>query len=53
MTDPNSPIADFYPTDFSTDLNGKKNDWEAVVLVPFIKEDRLLEAIRERVGVWI
>ena len=45
-----SPIADFYPTDFETDLNGKKNDWEAVILIPFIDEKRLLDAIHEKVG---
>ncbi|VDK61687.1 unnamed protein product [Onchocerca ochengi] len=45
MSDPKSPIIDFYPDQFDTDLNGKKNDWEAVVLIPFIKEDRLLQAI--------
>uniref|UniRef100_A0A1I7XBF7 5'-3' exoribonuclease 1 n=1 Tax=Heterorhabditis bacteriophora TaxID=37862 RepID=A0A1I7XBF7_HETBA len=45
MCNSESPIADFYPTDFETDLNGKKNDWEAVVLIPFIDEKRLLEAI--------
>eukprot|EP00171_Calliarthron_tuberculosum_P020206 IDg20206t1 len=39
-----SPVADFYPTEFQTDLNGKRNAWEAVVLVPFIDEDRLLDA---------
>ncbi|KAE9415544.1 hypothetical protein Angca_009970, partial [Angiostrongylus cantonensis] len=45
MCDKESPIADFYPTDFRTDLNGKKNDWEAVVLIPFIDEKRLLSAM--------
>lgn len=45
MRDPTSPIIDFYPEEFHTDLNGKKNDWEAVVLIPFIKEDRLLKAV--------
>ena len=43
MVDPQSPIYDFYPTDFKTDLNGKQQDWEAVVLIPFIDEKRLLE----------
>lgn len=33
-----SPIIEFYPVDFETDLNGKKQDWEAVVLIPFIDE---------------
>lgn len=38
MTDENSPIFDYYPINFQTDLNGKKNEWEAVVLIPFIDE---------------
>lgn len=33
-----SPIVDFYPINFETDLNGKQQDWEAVVLIPFIEE---------------
>lgn len=33
-----SPIIDFYPLDFSVDLNGKRQEWEAVVLIPFIDE---------------
>ncbi|CAJ0607051.1 unnamed protein product [Cylicocyclus nassatus] len=48
MCDKDSPIADFYPTDFRTDLNGKKNDWEAVVLIPFIDEARLLDAVKTK-----
>ena len=38
MTDATSPIIDFYPENFETDLNGKKADWEAIVLIPFIDE---------------
>ncbi|KAJ9477665.1 5'-3' exoribonuclease 1 [Pseudozyma hubeiensis] len=48
MTDPNSPIIDFYPQNFEADLNGKKQDWEAVVKIPFIDEKRLLEALDKR-----
>jgi len=43
-----STISDFYPRDFETDLNGKKYEWEAVVKIPFIDEERLLQAM-ERV----
>ncbi|XP_039278824.1 5'-3' exoribonuclease 1 [Nilaparvata lugens] len=43
-----SPIIDFYPLDFDTDLNGKKQDWEAVVLIPFIEEKKLLKAMEPR-----
>ncbi|KAK6177144.1 hypothetical protein SNE40_015305 [Patella caerulea] len=40
-----SPVIDFYPQDFKTDLNGKQQEWEAVVLIPFIEEKRLLDAM--------
>ncbi|CAG8482069.1 11267_t:CDS:10 [Paraglomus occultum] len=46
MVNPNSPIIDFYPKDFDTDMNGKKADWEAVVKIPFIDEERLIEALK-------
>ncbi|CAN9216535.1 unnamed protein product [Alternaria alternata] len=45
MTNEDSPIIDFYPRDFTLDMNGKKQDWEAVVKIPFIQEDRLLKAM--------
>jgi 5'-3' exonuclease len=45
MLDTTSSIADFYPKDFALDLNGKRFLWQAVVLLPFIAEDRLLGAI--------
>lgn len=45
MLDNNSPIIDYYPQNFETDLNGKKQEWEAVVLIPFIDENRLLNAM--------
>lgn len=45
MTSPESELIDFYPVNFETDLNGKKQDWEAVVLIPFIDERRLLNTL--------
>ena len=45
MYDPNSPILDFYPLEFELDLNGKKQDWEAIVKIPFINQARLLKAM--------
>ncbi|XP_028162339.1 5'-3' exoribonuclease 1 [Ostrinia furnacalis] len=45
MTEEDSPIVHYYPVHFETDLNGKKNDWEAVVLIPFIDETNLLLAM--------
>lgn len=33
MKDPQSPVLDFYPTDFRVDQEGKRNDWEGIVLV--------------------
>ncbi|CED84832.1 exonuclease ii [Phaffia rhodozyma] len=48
MSDPNSPILDFYPTEFEADMNGKKQEWEAVVKIPFIDETRLLKAMASR-----
>lgn len=46
MTNPNSPLADKFPLDFELDMNGKRNDWEAVVLLPFVDEQLLLNAIK-------
>ncbi|XP_078420319.1 5'-3' exoribonuclease 1 isoform X2 [Cetorhinus maximus] len=45
MTEEESPIIEYYPPDFKTDLNGKQQEWEAVVLIPFIDEKRLLAAM--------
>ena len=45
MLDRASPLADFFPAELKTDLHDKRNEWEAVVLLPFIDQDRLVAAM--------
>ncbi|KAL1116455.1 hypothetical protein AAG570_004928 [Ranatra chinensis] len=45
MTCTDSPLIDFYPKDFEIDMNGKKQEWEGIVLIPFIDQDSLLKAM--------
>ena len=44
MTNPHSPIVDFYLPSFEMDMEGKRAEWEAIVLIPFIQQQRLLAA---------
>lgn len=41
-----STIIDFYPEDFQIDLNGKKQAWQGVALLPFVDEARLKRAVK-------
>uniref|UniRef100_A0AAR5PUV6 5'-3' exoribonuclease 1 n=1 Tax=Dendroctonus ponderosae TaxID=77166 RepID=A0AAR5PUV6_DENPD len=45
MTSEESSIGKYYPEDFQTDKNGKRQEWEAVVLIPFMDEKLLLQAM--------
>ena len=33
----------YFPTEFKTDLNGKKLEWEAIVLIPFCDERLIIQ----------
>lgn len=44
MLSDSSPIRDLFPASFETDGEGTRQDWEAVVLLPFIEKQRLLAA---------
>ena len=50
MTSEDSPIIDFYPTKLKFDPNGKKFSWQWVVLLPFIDEARLVDALK---AIWV
>jgi 5'-3' exonuclease len=47
MLHTSSPLKSFYPPDFTTDPNGKRQSWEAVVEIPFIDADLLLETVQQ------
>ncbi|EDO15613.1 hypothetical protein Kpol_1006p9 [Vanderwaltozyma polyspora DSM 70294] len=45
MYNQDSPILDFYPSEVKLDRNGKSADWEAVVLISFVDQERLVAAM--------
>ena len=45
MIEPSSPLAAYYPNDFESDPNGKRQPWEAIVKIPFIDGDKLLQVV--------
>lgn len=48
MLSSDSPIIQFYPTTFEIDMNGKKNPWEGVNILPFIDVNLLKSTIFSR-----
>ncbi len=47
MLHPSSPLIEYYPNDFTTDPNGKRQAWEAIVQVPFIDGKLLLNTVEQ------
>mmetsp|Transcript_23471 Transcript_23471/g.25878 ORF Transcript_23471/g.25878 Transcript_23471/m.25878 type:complete len:189 (-) Transcript_23471:339-905(-) len=45
MLEPFSPLIEYYPADFTSDPNGKRQLWEAVVKIPFIESEILLDTL--------
>lgn len=45
LSDAQSPIIDFYPSNFRLDINGAAFAWMGVNLLPFISMERLLKAM--------
>merc|ERR1712032_121010 len=47
MLHPSSPLIEYYPADFTSDANGKRQSWEAIVEIPFIDADLLLLTVEQ------
>ena len=47
MIHPSSPLTEYYPNDFESDANGKRQSWEAIVQIPFIEADILLDTVNK------
>ena len=47
MLHPSSPLIEYYPQEFTSDSNGKRQSWEAVVQIPFIEAKDLLGTLNQ------
>ena len=50
MTNPLSPIADFYPSDVKLDINNQPYAWMGVNLLPFVDEERIHKIVRTAIN---
>lgn len=41
LVHPNSPMKEYYPSDFEVDKDGKRYEWEAIVLLPMMNVELL------------
>ena len=48
LTSSSSELKEFYPEVFTIDVDGKKNDWEGIVILPFIDLEKIGKCYRER-----
>src|SRR3990167_6079099 len=44
-----SEIAEFYPRDFEIDLAGKKQEWEGVIILPFVNVEKVRKVYQKKV----
>lgn len=47
MADPDSEIADFFPSNIKLDVNGQAYAWMGVNLIPFVEENRIKKVVRK------
>jgi 5'-3' exonuclease len=50
LLDSDSVISEFYPEEFEIDLEGKRNDWEGVPILPFVDLKRVNDAYYELIN---
>lgn len=49
LMEPNSPLSDYYPTDYLVDYELKDRDYKGIVILPFINPDRIRDIYRSYV----